>query len=275
MNNFESVKGKVAIITGGTSGIGREIAKTFAANGMKVILAGRNEERGNKIVEDIRSNGGEAEFIKAEVRKEEDIKNLVNKTVEKYGKLNVMVNNAGVTPPLKPLHEQDLAEFNRVNEINYTATFLGTKYAVETMIATNSRECAIINIASASGLKATECFGLYDASKHAVVGLTKSCALDYAKHDITVNAICPGVIDTEIFANAPQSVRDINMKSVPIGRFGRPEEISYFALFLATDMARFITGAALSIDGGFTGGDHNDAPWTTADPRDLSDLKAH
>ncbi len=267
MNTFDSVKGKVAVVTGGTSGIGREIAKTFARNGMKVVLAGRNKERGAKVAEAIRSEGGEAMFVRADVRKEEDVKNLVDAAVKKYGKLHVMVNNAGVTPEIRPLHENDLAEFNRVNEINYTATFLGVKYAVKAMIATDSRECSIINVASASGLKATECFGLYDGSKHAVVGLTKSCALDYAKHDITVNAICPGVIDTEIFANASETVREINRRCIPVGRFGQPEEISYLALFLSTDMARFITGSILSIDGGFTGGDQNNAAWGTPDPR--------
>lgn len=273
MNTFESVKGKVAIVTGGTSGIGREIAKTFAGNGMHVVFSGRNEERGQRIAEEIKAAGGDATFVKADVRSEEDIRNLVDVTVKKFGKLNVMVNNAGVTPPLKPLHEYDLAEFNRVTESNYTSLFFGTKYAVQAMLETNSRECAIINIASASGLKATECFSPYDGSKHAAVGLTKSCALDYAKHDITVNAICPGVIDTEIFANAPQEVREINRKAVPIGRFGRPEEISYLALFLATDMARFITGSIMTADGGYTGGDQNNMAWTTPDPRDLSDLR--
>ena len=142
-------------------------------------------------------------------------------------------------------------------------------HVVKVFLKTDSRECSIINNASASGLKATECFCLYDASKHAVVGLTKSCALDYAKHDITVNAICPGVIDTEIFANAPEEVREINKKSVLMGRFGRPEEISYMALFMATDMARFMTGSIVTVDGGFTGGDHNEMPWGTPDPRDL------
>lgn len=273
MNSFESVNGKVAVVTGGTSGIGREITKTFAANGMHVIFSGRNEERGAAVAADIQKAGGDAMFVKADVRSEEDIRRLVQTAVDKYGKLHVMVNNAGVTPPLLPLHEYDLAEFNRVTESNYTGTFLGIKYAVQAMLDTNSRECAIINIASASGLKATECFSPYDGSKHAVVGLTKTCGLDYAKHDITVNAICPGVIDTEIFANAPQEVREINMKAVPVGRFGRPEEISYMALFLASSMARFITGAALPVDGGYTGGDQNNMPWTAPDPRDLSDLK--
>lgn len=270
MQNFESVRGKIAIVTGGTSGIGREIVKTFAGNGMKVVFSGRNEERGAKVAADVAAAGGEATFVKADIQVEEDVKHLVEETVKKYGKLNVMVNNAGVTPPLRPIHEYDLAEFDRVTKSNYTSVFLGMKYAIQAMLDTGSRECAVINIASASGLKATECFSPYDGSKHAVVGLTKSTGLDYAKHDITVNAICPGVIDTEIFANAPQEVREINMKSVPIGRFGRPEEISYMALFLATDMARFITGAALAVDGGFTGGDQNNMPWTVPDPRDLS-----
>ena len=274
MTDFRSVEGKIAVITGATSGIGREIAKTFAANGMKVVIGGRNAERGAKIVADIVNKGGEATFVQGDVRNEEDVKKLVSVAVEKYGKLHVMVNNAGVTPALKPLHEYDLDEFNRITESNYTAVFTGTKYAVEAMLKTGSRECSIINIASASGLKATECFCLYDGSKHAVVVLTKSCALDYAKHDITVNAICPGVIDTEIFANAPKEVREINMKAVPIGRFGRPEEISYMALFLASDMARFMTGSIVTVDGGYTGGDQNNMPWQNPDPRDLSDLKA-
>lgn len=272
MNSFESVKGKIAVVTGGTSGIGREITKTFAANGMHVIFSGRNEERGAKVAESIKAAGGDAIFVRADVRSEEDIRNLIEVAVEKYGKLHVMVNNAGVTPPLMPLHEYDTEEFNRVTESNYTALFLGTKYAVKAMLETDSRGCSIINIASASGLKATECFSPYDGSKHAAVGLTKSCALDYAKHDITVNAICPGVIDTEIFANAPQEVREINMKAVPIGRFGRPEEISYMALFMASDMARFMTGSIVTIDGGYTGGDQNNMLWNTPDPRDLSDL---
>jgi NAD(P)-dependent dehydrogenase (short-subunit alcohol dehydrogenase family) len=273
MNTFESVKGKVAVVTGGTSGIGREITKTFAANGMHVVFSGRNEERGSKIVSDITAAGGDAMFVKADVRSEEDVRALVDAAVKKYGRLNVMVNNAGVTPPLKPLHEYDLAEFNRVTESNYTSLFFGTKYAVQAMLDTASRECAVINIASASGLKATECFSPYDGSKHAAVGLTKTCALDYAKHDITVNAICPGVIDTEIFANAPEEVREINKKAVPIGRFGRPEEIAYLALFLATDMARFMTGSIITADGGYTSGDQNNMPWTTPDPRDLSYLE--
>ena len=270
MNNFESVKGKIAIVTGGTSGIGLAIAETFAANGMHVVFSGRNEEQGNRIAHDIVANGGDAMFVKADVRKEEDIRNLVEVTVKKYGKLHVMVNNAGVAPPSMPLHEYDLAEFNRVNESNYTSTFLGVKYAVQAMLDTDSRECAIINISSASGLKASECFTPYDASKHAVVGLTKSCALDYAKHDITVNAICPAIIYTGMFASLPKEVLEMNKQAVPMGRFGRPEEVSYLALFLATDMARYITGAALVVDGGFTGGDQNNAPWGTPDPRNLN-----
>lgn len=267
MDNFESVKGKVAIVTGGASGIGREIAKTYAANGIKVVIGDIQDEKAARIIEAIEAEGGEAIYVHTNVRSEEDIKNLVNAAVETYGKLNVMVNNAGVLPPVLPLHENDLKEFNRVVEINYTATFLGMKYAIEAMLKTDSRECAIINTASASGLKASECFGLYDSSKHAVVGLTKSAALDYAKHDITVNAICPGVIDTEIIENASEQVRKNIATAVPIGRVGKPEEVAWFALFLATNMARFITGGALTVDGGFTGGVQNNVPWQTPDPR--------
>lgn len=269
MEDFKSVQGKVAVVTGGASGIGREIAKTFAENGMKVVIADIQDEKGEKIANGIKENGGEAIYVHTNVRNEEDLKNVVEKAVEKYGVINVMVNNAGVTPKgLHPTHEFDVEEFDRVNDINYKSVFFGTKHAVKAMMKSNAKNCSIINVASCSGLRSTEGFAFYDGSKHAAVGYTKATALDYAKHDITINAICPGVVNTEIFDGASDELMAYNRSLHPIGRLAEPKEIAWLALFLASNLARFITGAVINIDGGLLAGDKNSVTeWTEADPR--------
>ena len=270
MHTFESVKGKVAVVTGASSGIGRAIAITLAANGMKVVVGNRTEDKGRKVVDEIKAAGGEAVFCRCDIRSEEDVKSLIATAVDTYGKVHCMVNNAGVDHALHPVHDQETSEFDRVIETNLRGPFFGIKYAVKAMLETDSRQCSIVNIASGSGLTGLEGNCLYDTSKHGVIGLTKSAALDYAKHDITVNAICPGFVATGFVNSMPEEMKAQYATVIPAGRFCEPEEIANMVLFLASDMARFISGASYVIDGAQLAGNQNPgSTWLTKDPRKL------
>jgi len=271
MDGFSSVEGKVALVIGGTSGIGEAMVETFAANGMKVMFGGRRLEKGQEIADKVAAAGGTAKFMECDCTVEEDVAAIVKATIDEFGKLNVLCNNAGRTYPNKPIHEYTSEDFDTVNDLHFKAAFLGTKYGAKAMIDTDSRKCTIINTVSGSGLRGTEGLGLYVSTKHGAMGLTKVSALDYARHDITVNAICPGVIDTEIFADVPAEVMDVYNAMMPLGRIGTAQEVAWLALFLASDMSRFITGAAITIDAGLWAGDQNPAlVWETPDTRDFS-----
>lgn len=267
--NFESVKGKVAIITGAASGIGRAMAKVFAAHGIKVAVADVNDELGNKVASDIIANGGEAIYCHTDVSDEENIISTIKTVTDKYGKLNIMVNNAALSTALHPVHENDTKTVERMLRVDYLGTFMGMKYAVKAMLDTGSRDCTIINTSSAEGTIATENFDIYASIKAAVNQLTKCAGLDYAKHDITVNAIAPGATLTEIYDTIPKRQLEITQKLSPNGRFAQPEEMAYMALYLASDMARYITGAIFAVDAGMTAGKINDIEWETPDPRQL------
>ncbi len=261
MNDFSSVKGKVAVVTGATSGIGEAIAKMYADNGMKVVVVGRRTEKGEKIVNEIRAAGGEAVFCRADVSVEEDVKAVMDCAVKTYGQLNVVVNNAGAGCLLHPIHEYDMNEFKRITDIDYTGVFLGMKYGVKAMLATKSEQCTVINISSAEGILPTANFAPYSAAKRAVISLTQTAGMDYARHDITVNVICPGAIDTEIYSTISDEQREMTQSMIPSGRFGRPEEIAYTALFLASDMARYITSACIPVDAAMSAGTYNELAW--------------
>lgn len=273
MNDFSSVAGKVAVVTGATSGIGRAIAEMYANNGMKVVLAGRRQERGDEIVNAILEKGGEAIFCRTDVSVEEDVKRLIQTAADTYGQLNVVVNNAGAGSLMHPIHEFSVEDFRHVCDIDYLGVFMGMKYGVQTMLDTKSTNCAVINISSANGMVTCANYALYDAAKRAVLSLTQTAGLDYAKHDITVNAICPGVIDTEIYSHLSPEQRDYSVSIVPNNSFGKPEDIAYMALFLASDMARYITSAIIPVDAGLTGGRYADGVWQTPDPRQLDNQK--
>ena len=261
MNTFESVKGKVAVVTGATAGIGEAIARVFAENGMKVVLAARREDKGSKIAEEIRKAGGEAVFCKADVSKEEDVMKVMQCALDTYGKLNVLVNNAGASTLLHPVHDYDTAEFKRITDIDYIGVFMGIKYAVKAMLASKSEDCTIINVSSAEGIKPTANFSPYSGAKRAVISLTQTAAMDYARHGITVNCICPGATDTEIYSTISPEQRELTQSMIPNGRFARPEEMAYPALFLATDLARYITGAIIPVDGAMSAGNYTEVPW--------------
>lgn len=267
MNNFESVKGKVAVVTGATAGIGKAIAEVFAENGMKVVLSARRQELGEQIAADIRAKGGEAVFCQADVSKEEEVKKVMKCALDTYGQLNVVINNAGASCLMHPIHEYETEEFCRITNIDYVGVFIGMKYAVKAMLESKSKDCSIINISSAEGMYPTGCFAPYSGAKRAVLSLTQTAALDYAKHDITVNCICPGATDTDIYSTISPEQRELTQSMIPNGRFARPEEMAYTALFLASDMARYITGAIIPVAGGMAAGNFNEVPWIEKDPR--------
>ncbi len=249
------LQGKVALITGGSSGIGEATAKLFAREGAKVVIADVQVEKGQEVASAIRAAGGEASFVRADVSRDVDAKQMVDFTVARYGRLDVLFNNAGVEST-KPVVETSEAEWDKVMAVNAKGVFLGTKHAVAAM--RKSGGGSIINTSSIFGLIGSPGFAAYHASKGAVRLLTKSTALAHAKENIRANSIHPGVIETPMLREVieaepdPEAARAEWMKGEPIGRFGRPEDIAYGALYLASDESSFVTGAELVIDGGWT-----------------------
>ncbi|MBW4507580.1 MAG: SDR family oxidoreductase [Scytonematopsis contorta HA4267-MV1] len=254
---MNSMYGKVALITGATSGIGKASAIEFSKQGATVVLAGRRESEGEAVTKEIRDAGGEAMFIKTDVADEEQIKALVEKTVATYGRLDVAFNNAGVEGEFNiKTAEQTVEHYQQVFDINVKGVLLSMKHEIPAMLEHGGG--AIINTASVVGSIGIAGAGVYVASKHAVLGLTKTAALEYAQQKIRVNAISPGGIETEMFqraAGTPEEKsqgRQYFTSLHPVGRLGTPEEIANAVVFLASPGASFITGANLLADGGWT-----------------------
>jgi len=252
---------KVVLITGATSGIGRAAALQFAAEGAKVSFCGRREKLGSELESAIKAGGGQAQYVRADVRNEADIKNFVDRTVEKFGRLDVAFNNAGITLE-KRLHEYGSQEWDDVINTNLRGVFLAMKYEIPYMLRTGGGN--IVVTSSSNALATTEHRSAYSASKRGLIGLVQSAAFDYAQHGIRVNALIPGTTDTELvrraagMEHAPDAVWEemarIWAKShVPgLQRMATPEEIAAFALTLASDDLPFITAAQMVIDGGKT-----------------------
>ncbi|WP_395749263.1 SDR family oxidoreductase [Prosthecobacter sp.] len=246
-----SFQNKVVLITGATSGIGKVTALAFAKAGAKVVVSGRREAEGQAVVSEIKAAGGEATFVKADVAKEADVSALVAKTVETYGRLDVAFNNAGIelTGAIVDVKEED---YRRTFDINVWGVITSMKYQIPVMLKQGGG--VIINTSSVAGHIGMAGASVYIASKHAVEGLTKAAAMEYAKQGIRVNAVAPAVIETDMFDRFTGGNEDAAnyMRSLhPIGRGGRSEEIANPVLFLASDGASFITGASLNVDGGF------------------------
>ncbi len=239
--------GKVAIITGGSRGIGFEMAKIFSENGAKVVITSKNSQQLKNAADQLTDTIS----ISADIRKEEDVKKVVEKTIEKFGKLDILVNNAGIFPKIKQLHEISELEWNDVLDVNLNGQFRFTKFAIPFLQKTSG---TIINVSSDAGLKAYEGFNAdaYSASKAALIVLTKCWALEYAKDKIRVNCVCPGVVDTEMSKPFLKTEKDREFMNNdhPIGRIGQPEEVAKSVLFLASEDSSWTTGAILAVDGG-------------------------
>ncbi len=259
--DFSSVQGKVAIVTGASRGIGEAIAKVFGAHGMKVVCAARSKEQGQAVADDICAKGGEAVFVQTDCSSADDIQQLVKTAVEHYGRLDGVVNNAGIGMGGTPLHEYEVGDYDKIFDLNSKGVFAGMKYGAEAIFRSHSQGGFLINVASIAGLTPQKGQALYTATKFGVVGMTKAAALDYAKYGITVNAICPGYTKTSIFGDAPQQAMDFFASDCPAGRMGDPTECAALALFLASDLARYITGAAIPVDGALSAGHQNVSSW--------------
>ena len=259
--DFSSVKGKVAIVTGASRGIGRAIATVFGEHGMNVVCAARSQEQGQAVADEICEKGGDAIFVRTDCSSPEEIKTLVDAAVSRYGRLDGVVSNAGIGMGGTPLHEYGLDEYEKIFALNSKGVFAGMKYGAEAIFKARSQGGFLINVASIAGLMPQRGQALYTATKFGVVGMTRAAALDYAKYGITVNAICPGYTKTSIFGDAPEQAMDFFASDCPSGRMGDPRECAYLALFLASDMARYITGAAIPVDGALSAGHQNITNW--------------
>lgn len=248
--------GKTALITGGTSGIGRDTAILFAREGAKVVVTGRREAEGDATISLVRAAGGEGIFIRGDVSKAADVQSFVSKTVEKFGRLDVAFNNAGVEGSWLPLVEQTEENWDYVHNINLKGLWLSLKYEVQQMLKQGGGG-AIVNMSSVAGLTGFAGAGIYIASKHGVLGLTKTAALEYAKAGIRINAVCPAVIETPMadraFGTDPEVVKRMEAMH-PLGRFGKPMEIAEAVLWMCSEKSSFMTGHEIVLDGGFLAG---------------------
>ncbi|MDP9268094.1 MAG: SDR family oxidoreductase [Acidobacteriota bacterium] len=251
----KELQGKIAIVTGGTSGIGRDAAILFAKAGAKVVVAGRREAEGKETIEMVRAAGGDGLFVKTDVAKAADVHALVQRTVEKFGRLDIAFNNAGIEGTWVPIVEQSEEDWDRSIDINLKGMWLCLKYEIQQMLKQGSGG-AIVNMASVAGLVGAAGAATYCASKHGVMGLTKSAALETARSGIRVNVVCPAVIETpmgERIWGAPE-MKKFALGLHPIGRLGKPMEVAEAVVWMCSDRASFMTGQSLVLDGGFMAG---------------------
>ncbi|SDQ25865.1 SDR family NAD(P)-dependent oxidoreductase [Leucobacter chromiiresistens] len=243
---------KVAIVTGGGSGIGEATAKELAGHGVKVVVTDIKLDAAQRVVDEITSAGDEAVAIQGDTAQADDSRKAVEFAVETYGKLNYAFNNAGIGGPSAPTGELDLDGWNTVVGINLNGVAYGLRYQIPAILESGAAEGAIVNMASIHGTVAALGNSAYTATKHAVVGLTKNAAAEYGPAGLRINAVGPGYIDTPLLAGAPAEVKEGLIAKHPLGRLGRPEEIAKVVRFLLSDDASFVSGAYYLIDGGYT-----------------------
>jgi len=249
------LQNKVAIVTGGTSGIGRDTAVLFSKEGAKVVVAGRREVEGQETTDLIRAAGGEGIFVQTDVSKTAAVQTLLQKTIDKYGRLDIAFNNAGVEGNWVPIAEQPEDDWDRTIAINLKGVWLCLKYELQQMLKQGTGG-AIVNMSSVAGWIGSAGAATYCATKHGVIGLTKSAALENATKGIRINAVCPAVIETpmgERIFGAPE-MNKFALGLHPIGRFGKPTEVAEAVLWMCSDRASFMTGQSLVLDGGFLAG---------------------
>lgn len=248
-------KGKVVIVTGGGAGIGEAAAKMFAEEGAKVVIADIDVENARRVMNEVRAKGGICDFVEVNVAKENDVEMMVNTVMEKYRKIDVLVNNAGIyrKGDVLSLTEDTL---DQIIAVNIKGVIFCTKHVAKQMV--KQGEGVIVNIASEAGIVGIKNQVAYNLSKAAVISITKSCAVDLAPYGIRVNCVCPGTTFTPLVKKAlekekdPESAKKVLESSRPLNRLGKPEEIASTILFLASDVPGYATGAVLSIDGGYT-----------------------
>jgi NAD(P)-dependent dehydrogenase (short-subunit alcohol dehydrogenase family) len=251
------LRNKVAIITGATSGIGKATAQLFANEGAKVVVVGRDESKGRDVCEAIIKDGGQAIFVKTDVSKSSEVKRMVDETIRKFGQIDILFNNAGISPVGTTVDTPEEV-WDSVMDINLKSMFLCSKYVIPHMLSRGGG--AIINTGSINCFMAWENEVAYDASKGGVLMFTKATAMDFAKNNIRVNCICPGAIRTPLLqkffdeSSNPKGLEQMMKKKHPLNRLGLPEEIARVALFLASDDSSFMTGAAVAVDGGILAG---------------------
>lgn len=246
-------RGRVALVTGATSGIGKNTALDFARGGAKLVIAGRRQAKGEQVAKEIAALGAEVLFVQTDIADEAQIINLVQKTVDHFGRLDIAFNNAGVEGNIAPTTEQTAQNYHHVFDINVMGVLLSMKHQIPAMMASGGG--AIVNMASIAGLIGMTGGTVYFASKHAVLGLTKCAALENTQQNIRINAVCPGGIDTDLidrFTGHDAAAKADFGSAHPLGRLGVTQEVSDAVLFLASDQASFITGQHLTVDGGFT-----------------------
>ena len=250
MSNANRFIGKVAVVTGAASGIGRATAVAFAAEGARVAILDRTEDALQQTAEAVRAAGGEVLTIAGDVSKPEEVGAAISRVVGKFGQLDIAFNNAGVENKAVPMAEIELEEWDRILDINLRGTFVCMKHELAQMIRQGSG--VIVNTSSGAGVRGVAGGAAYTASKHAIIGLTKSAALDYAKSNIRVNAILPGNIETPMMDRFTGGDLQKAIDLEPVGRLGKPEEIADAVLWMSADLGAFVTGAAISVDGGWS-----------------------
>jgi NAD(P)-dependent dehydrogenase (short-subunit alcohol dehydrogenase family) len=243
---------QVVLITGALTGIGRAAALAFVREGASIMVSGRHADAGKKLVDELRAVGAEAEFIQADVRHEDEVRDLVDQTVKRFGRLDVAVNNAGTEGKIGPIVEQSTDNYAATFDTNVLGTLLSMKHELRVMTA--QRSGSIVNLSSVAGQKGAPGVSIYVASKHAVEGLTKSAALEAAAFGVRVNAVAPGPIDTDMLTRftGTSDGKTSFLANVPLKRAGKPEEVAQAIVYLSSDRASFITGQIVGVDGGRT-----------------------
>lgn len=251
------LEGRVAVITGGTSGIGRTTAVLFGREGARVVIVGRRREEGEKTGALVRGKGGEALFLRMDISRSQEVREMVRRAVDEYGKIDVLFNNAGINPESarRPLAECSEEDWDRIMDINVRGVFLVSKAVIPEMMKQGGG--VIINTSSVLGQVAAKNRAIYSTSKSAVVGLTRGMALDYAPYNIRVNCVLPGLVETSMGQGLIQSAKqdpkqwENLMRQYPIGRVGKPEDVARVVLFLASDESAWMTGSHITVDGGY------------------------